>query len=149
MPQSYTKLTYHVTFSTKDRIHALYDNLRPRLYAYLARIINDDFGFVREIGGMDDHVHILCDLSPTVTLSDFMRRVKSGSSGWLHREFPRLDTVKWQEGYAAFSVSASVVASVQEYIQEQERHHRGLSFEEEFRRLLEKHGVEFEEKYLL
>ncbi len=97
---------------------------------------------------MDNHVHILCNLSPTVDISSFMRRLKAGSSGWLHREVPRLDTISWQEGYGAFSVSASAVPSVREYIRKQERHHRGLSFKEEFRRLLDKHGIEFEEKYL-
>ena len=148
MPRSYTKLTYHCTFSTKGRRQALYENMRASLHAYMARIINDDFGFAREIGGTADHVHILCDLRPKCEITTLMRRLKSLSSGWLHREFQQLADFAWQEGYGAFSVSASVAGSVKRYIWDQERHHKGLSFEEEFQRLLEKHGIDFQRKHL-
>jgi len=148
MSQSYAKLTYHCTFSTKDRKNLLYGNMRPRLHAYIARIINRDFGIAREVGGTDNHVHILCDLFPTLDVAGVMNRVKSLSSGWIHREFPRLSGFGWQRGYGAFSVSASVLPSVKTYIRQQEHHHKTLSFKEEFRRLLEKHGVEFDAEYL-
>jgi REP element-mobilizing transposase RayT len=148
MPQSYTKLTYHCTFSTKDRVAVLFEDMRPRLHGYMARMINSDFGFAHEVGGAEDHVHILCDLRPTVAVSEVMRQVKAISSGWMHREFAELAGVTWQRGYGAFTVSASAVPSVRRYIREQERHHREFGFREEFRRLLERHGVEFDERYL-
>jgi REP element-mobilizing transposase RayT len=148
MTRSFTRLTYHCTFSTRDRVASLYDNMRPRLHAYIARLINNDGGFAREVGGMDDHVHILLDLPAIVPVADAMSRVKSRSSGWIHRQFEGLREFAWQTGYGAFSVSASMVPSVRRYIQEQKRHHRGVSFEDEFRGLLEKHGVKCEERYL-
>jgi REP element-mobilizing transposase RayT len=148
MPQSYTKLTYHCTFSTKGRVAALYEDMRPRLHAYIARTINNDFGFAHEVGGTDDHVHILCDVRPTSGISDFMRQIKSTSSGWIRRQFARMADFGWQEGYGAFTVSTSALPSVKRYIQQQHHHHKGFGFKEEFRRLLEKHGVEFDERYL-
>ncbi len=149
MPQSYTKLTYHCTFSTKGRVAALYADMRPRLHAYIARTINRDFGFAHEVGGVEDHVHILCDVCPTVGISEFMRQIKSTSSGWMHREFVQLADAAWQEGYGAFTVSASAVPSVKRYIrQQEERHHKEFGFKDEFRRLLERHEIEFDERYL-
>jgi len=146
---SYTRLTCHCTFSTKERVRALDENTRARLHPYLAGIIDKDFGHALQVGGTDDHVHVLCDLRPTVAVADFLRDVKSVSSGWMHREFPRLRDVTWQDGYAAFSVSASATPAVVDYIQNQRVHHQRLSFQEEFRLLLEKHGIEFDERYLL
>ncbi len=99
-------------------------------------------------GGVDDHVHLLCDLHPAVAVSDFVRSVKSTSSGWMHRGFSQLKDFAWQQGYGAFTVSASALASVRRYVRDQERHHRHLGFEEEFRQLLAKHGIEFDERYL-
>jgi REP element-mobilizing transposase RayT len=145
---SYTKLTYHCTFSTKDRISALYDDMRPRLHSYIAGIINKDFGHARKVGGVDDHVHILCDIRPTFTFSNFMSKIKSRSSRWLHVEFPHMANITWQDGYGAFSVSTSVAPKVQRYIENQEEHHKKISFTDEFRELLEKHGIEFDERYL-
>ena len=149
MPDSYTKLTYHFTFSTRDRVASLYDNMRPRLHGYVAQVINGKFGFAREVGGIDDHVHILCDLRPVIDVATFLSCVKSLSSGWMHKTFPNLRDTAWQDGYGAFSVSASAVKTVKEYIQEQEYHHRRISFKEEFRLLLQRHGVEFDEQHAL
>ena len=148
MPRSYTKLTYHCTFSTKNRVASLYDAMRPRLHAHIARLTNEEFGFAREIGGTDDHVHILCDLRPTCAVASYMGKIKSRSTGWIHREFARLGDFHWQETYAGFTVSASVVPSVKAYIENQERHHKKMSFGQELRALLKKHGIEFEERYL-
>ena len=146
---SYTKLIYHCTFSTKERTSGLCDDMRPHLYAYIAKLINNDFGFAREVGGVCNHVHILCDIRPSISISVFMSKVKSLSSGWMHREFHRLGEVIWQEGYGAFSVSVSAVPDVREYIKNQELHHKRISFEEELRLLLEKHGVDYNDKYFL
>jgi hypothetical protein len=118
------------------------------MHAYIAQTINDDFGFAREVGGMDDHVHILCDVHQDVKISEFMRHIKATSSGWMHREFQQLAEMSWQEGYGAFTVSASRAPAVKRYIDSQEEHHSKFGFEQEFRRLLEKHGIEFDAEYL-
>ncbi len=141
MPQTFTKLTYHFVWSTHGRRAGLYEEMRARLHAYIAQVVNRDFGLALEVGGVDDHIHLLCELRPTVGISEFMQKVKAISSGWMRREFAQLTDVAWQEGYAAFTVSASAVPAVRRYIQQQERHHRGFGFDEEFRRLLTKHGV--------
>ena len=145
---SYTKLSYHCTWSTKNRVAALYDDMRDRLHSYIARIINDEYGFAREVDGVDDHVHVLCDLKPNFKVSDVLGKLKAKSSGWIHREFPNLNDVSWQAGYGAFTVSASAVPDVARYIRNQKKHHKSMSFEEEFRALLEKHGIEFDDRYL-
>ncbi len=145
---SYTKLTYHITFSTKGRVCALYETIRPRLFSYLAGTINKDYGLTKEVGGVDDHIHILCDIRPTLSISAFMSRLKSSSSAWLHREYPNMKHVTWQEGYGAFTVSTSTAPDVQKYIKEQERHHRSMSYLDELRKLLMKNDIDFKEKYL-
>ncbi|MBS3762025.1 MAG: IS200/IS605 family transposase [Planctomycetes bacterium] len=145
---SHTKLTYHGVWSTKHRVAALYDNMRKRLHSYIAEIINEEFGFALEVGGVDDHVHVVCDIRPSYKVSDVMRQLKSKSSGWIHRELPNLRDVSWQTGYGAFTVSASAVPDVVRYIRNQEKHHKSMGFKEEFIALLEKHGIEYEEKYV-
>ncbi|MFP4027194.1 MAG: IS200/IS605 family transposase [Candidatus Brocadiia bacterium] len=145
---SYTKLTYHGVWSTKGRIAALYDDMRDRLHAYIAEIINEEFGFAREVGGVDHHVHVLCDIRPVFNMSDVMGQLKSKSSGWIHREFPNLKDMSWQSGYGAFTVSASRVPDVAKYVRNQEKHHKSRGFEEEFIALLEKHGMEYDERYV-
>ncbi|MFP4026864.1 MAG: IS200/IS605 family transposase [Candidatus Brocadiia bacterium] len=146
---SHTKLIYHCTFSTKGRVASLYDDMRSRLHSYMAGIINNDFGIAREVNGIDDHVHILCDIRPAHAISDVMSKLKSQSSGWMHEEFPNLSDVCWQEGYSAFSVSRSVVPKVKEYIENQEKHHKGMSFVDELRKLLDRHDIEYDPEYLV
>ncbi len=100
------------------------------------------------IGGEEDHVHILCRLSRNRAIADIVKTVKMSTSKWLKTKGVMLSKLQWQSGYGAFSVSASQVASIVDYIKNQEEHHRDVSFEDEFRRLLEKHGVAFDERYV-
>lgn len=100
-----------------------------------------------EIGGVDDHVHLVFGVKPTHCLSDILREVKSASSGWVHREI-QFRLFGWQEGYGAFAVSASGLAKVRAYVRNQEEHHSRRSFQEEYLNLLRRHGVAFDEKYL-
>ena len=137
-----------MVFSTKERRRLITDLLRQRLYPYLAALINNDFGFARAIGGTRDHVHILADLKTDVSVAGVVRSVKSISSGWVRRSVPRQRSFAWQEGYGAFSVSASAIPAVKEYVEGQEVRHRGRSFEDEFKALLRKHDVRFDERYL-
>jgi len=148
MSHTFVRLTVHAVFSTKERLPLLKAPDRERIWAYMADVINEEHGFAREVGGTDDHVHILFDIAQTNAVADCMRDVKAKSSGWIHRELPDIWGFAWQEGYGAFSVSASLVPRVRRYIQTQERHHRRRSFKDEFLALLDKHGVEYDRRYL-
>jgi REP-associated tyrosine transposase len=135
----------HVVFSTKDRRKTISAEFQPKLWAYSAGICKKQGIFVYAIRGMADHVHFLIQLRPVVALAKAVLAIKSNSSRWANEEGQRL---AWQQGYAAFSVSASIVPTVVRYIQNQEAHHRKMSFDEEFLALLRKHGVEFDPKFV-
>jgi putative transposase len=100
------------------------------------------------IGGMEDHVHALFALSKNHPLKKIVEEVKKGSSRWMKSDGPRIHQFSWQAGYAAFSVSQSNVEAVQKYIEGQERHHRKMTFQDELRALLKRHGIEFDERYV-
>ena len=148
MPHSFVQITVHAVFATKARIPFLKPPHRPRIHAYVASVLKNNLGFSRLVGGTDDHVHMLFDLKPTVALSDCVRTVKCVSSGWIHGELDDLWDFGWQEGYGAFSVSASKIDQVVRYIQNQDQHHRARSFEDEFVALLERHGIEYDPRFL-
>ena len=97
------------------------------------------------IGGISDHAHALIHLPATMSLSKAMLALKSNSSRWMSEHARGFS---WQEGYGAFSVSASVLPAVTRYIQNQEEHHKKISFEDEFLALLKKHGIEYDPKYV-
>lgn len=150
MPQSYTNLIYHLVFSTKNRQPFLTDNVKSRLYDYIGGTIRGNGGIALAINGMDDHIHVLAKLRPDKSLSDILRDLKANSSGWMHKVFPELKQFSWQNGYGAFTVSASQIGKVKEYIANQELHHRKISsFRDEFIKLLRANEIEFDEKYLL
>lgn len=101
-----------------------------------------------EIGGVEDHVHLLLSLPATMPIAKAMQLIKGGSSKWVHETFPEQRLFAWQVKYGAFSVSASQLDTVVRYIQGQEEHHRKQTFKEEFVTLLVKHGIEYDERYL-
>ena len=145
MAHTFSRNHVHVIFSTKERRKTIPKELQPRLWAYLAGICKNHEMIALTIGGMDDHVHLLFHLPPKLALAKAVLLLKSNSSKWIGeqgREF------SWQEGYAAFSVSSSNLDSVTRYIQNQEAHHRKIGFDEEFRAILTKHGIEYDSKYL-
>src|SRR5208337_850944 len=148
MPHSYSSLLVHVVFSTKGRVHAIDASLRPDLFAYMGGIVREMGGVARVINGTEDHVHMLVSLPADISVAECLRVVKTNSSRWIHERFARHLSFAWQTGYGAFSVSASNEKQVIKYIQDQERHHRRMTFEEEFIALLRKHGVPFEERFL-
>lgn len=135
----------HVVFSTKDRRKTITAEFQPKLWAYSAGICKKQGIFVHAVGGMEDHVHFLIQVPPTMALAKAVLAIKSNSSRWANEGCHKLE---WQQGYAAFSVSASIVSAVVRYIQNQEAHHRKMSFDEEFVALLRKHGVEFDPKFV-
>lgn len=148
MPRSFTNLIYHIVFSTKNRQPLINAATKPRLYEYIGGILRNKGGIAIEIGGMDDHIHILAKLRPDESLSDIMRDLKANSSGWMHKVFPALKEFSWQNGYGAFTVSASQIENVRRYIADQEKHHAKFGFREEFIKLLQINQIEFDEKYL-
>ena len=146
MPSTHTSLHYHLIFATKHREPILAKEWRHELHAYLGGIVNGLDAHSEGVGGVADHVHLLVSLKPTACLSDFMRELKKSSSNWLRES--KCPGFHWQEGYAAFSVSASARASVRAYIANQEEHHRVKSFREELIDFLEKTGVTYDPRYL-
>ena len=147
MPQSLANIHIHLIFSTKNRHPCLNAEWRPDLWGYLAGALNGQGCHAVKIGGVDDHVHILFDLGRTVALSDVAGQIKTESSKWIKRERGAPDFA-WQAGYGAFSVSASNVDAVVDYIARQEEHHAKTTFQEEFRAFLTRHGVSWDERYV-
>jgi REP element-mobilizing transposase RayT len=146
MPNTYTNLLYHIVFSTKDRAPLITDNFKEELYKYTSGIIRDEGGVKLECGGIEDHIHLLAKFKPSVSVSDMLRLIKANSSKWANE---RIDgEFAWQEGFAAFSVSESQVVPVRRYIRNQVQHHRKQTYQEEFVALLERHGVEYDPRYL-
>jgi len=148
MSQSYTNLIYHIIFSTKDRQPLIADAHQSRLYDYIGGTIRGQGGISLAINGTEDHVHLLAKLRLDKALSDVLRDLKANASGWMHEVFPDLEDFAWQRGYGAFTVSASQVEQVQNYIARQREHHQKRSFRDEFAAFLRANGVEFDERYL-
>ena len=144
---SYRQILYHLIFRTKDSRKALATDHSRELYAYFMGIIKNKNCFLYRINGMEDHIHILCDLHPSIALADYMRDVKTASSLWLKQsgKFPEFGG--WAEGYAAFTYAWKDKEMIISYIKNQQEHHKNESFEEELRRLLVEHGIEIDEKY--
>ena len=136
MPNTYTQLLYHVVFSTKNRERTLPDAHRDAAYKYIWGIHKNLNCHLYRIGGTDDHVHILTGMPTTLALADYVKTIKTGSSGWLKEqpEFPRFEG--WQDGYGGFTVSYRDKDALIEYIKGQMEHHRIESYLDEYRRLL-------------
>ena len=149
MPQSLSQIYVHLVFSTKQRNTFLKDEtITSQLYAYLAGICQKRNCFTIIIGGDTDHVHLLFALSRQKNVADLVRELKTSSAIWVKQNQPPLSDFQWQSGYGAFSVSQSQLEKVKNYIALQKEHHKQMSFQEEFRRLLKSHNVEFDEKYV-
>ncbi len=146
---SYTNLNYHIVFSTKERRPFLSDELRRRTGDYIGGIIRELRGDLVAAGGATDHLHLAAVLHPQVSISDVVRTIKANSSKWIHETLPDLAEFGWQDGYAAFSVSRSVLPQVVRYIEGQKEHHAKMSFTEELIALLKRHGVDYDERYLV
>lgn len=147
MSSTYLSLHYHLVFSTKNREAIIAPEWRIRLHEYLGGTVRGLGGFPEGVGGVADHVHLLAGLKATHCLADFMRELKKASSTWAHEEVG-VSGFAWQEGYAAFTVSATAREGVKLYIANQEEHHRVKSFREELIEMLNKAGIEYDPKYL-
>jgi len=146
MSSTYLGLYYHLIFSTKNREPFIKPEWRSQLHGYLIGTVVGLEGRTLGVGGTADHVHLLVELMATHRLADFMRDLKKASSSWVHQTIP-LAAFGWQDGYAGLTVSASALATVQRYVENQEEHHRHRSFREEVLTLLRRAGVEVDERY--
>lgn len=145
---SYTNLVYHVVFSTKQRRPVLTADVRERVFEYLGGIVRKLDAKLLRAGGADDHVHLALSGPATLSVAELVRKIKANTSRWLHQKLPEQRSFAWQDGYAAFSVSASTLDRVLDYIASQREHHRRMTFEEELKALLDKHGIEYDERYI-
>ena len=141
MSSSFTHLLIHIIFSTKHRQPSLAKPLRDRLHAYMGGIVLHERGSVLAIGGVEDHVHLLIRLRPDQCVSDLVRLIKCNSARWANQLPEEPNGLVWQAGYSAFSVSLSQANRLVRYIQEQEEHHRHVSFREEYEAFLKRHGM--------
>jgi REP element-mobilizing transposase RayT len=118
------------------------------LYAYIGGIVRGEKGKLLSIGGTSDHVHLLVLLSPVLAVSQMLQRMKGNSSRWVNDRQGQRGAFRWQRGYGAFSVSESMRDRVARYVENQKKHHRKQGFQEEFRALLKKHNVKYDERYV-
>ena len=146
MGHSYTSNRVHVIFSTKDRSKCLTAELQPRLWAYMAGVAQKQGFTALIIGGVEDHVHALIALPPTMPLSKAIQFLKGSSSKWTNDD--KAVGFAWQEGYGAFSISASHTADVYRYIRNQKEHHAKKTFEDEFSFCLKKYLIEFDPEHV-
>ena len=146
---TYTQICYHVVFSTKGRQPVLKVPRREELFRYIWGILKNRQSHLYRINGVEDHLHILTSLHPTVSLADLVKDIKTGSAHWNKENsvFPMFS--HWQDGYAAFTHSQREIDGLIEYIKGQKEHHRRTTFVEEYRKLLLEAGIEFDERYML
>jgi putative transposase len=142
MRDTYSKLNYHIVFSTKNRIPMIAPLMKDDLYGYVGGILRGNGGVLLAAGGMPDHVHLLAGWGTSISVAKMLQLVKTNSSKWMN-DRPDMPTggFGWQAGYAAFTVSESQIEAVRKYILNQEEHHRKFSFREELQELLKRHGI--------
>ena len=145
---SYVSSYFHCVFSTKERRPLIPPSLRDRLWPFVGGIARNNEMKAIEIGGVQDHIHVLLSLPSTLSIAKALQLIKGGSSKWVHETFPEHRLFGWQVKYGAFSVSVSQLDKTIQYIKGQEEHHRKMTFQEEFLALLKKHRIAFDERYL-
>lgn len=148
MPQSLARIPIHLIYSTKHREPLISDSVRDSLHRYQAWILTNLGCVPILINSVEDHIHALFELSRTVTIATVAEEVKKSSSKWMKSQGEEFAEFAWQAGYGAFGVSVSNVDRVRRYIENQREHHRDVSFQEEFRGFLKRHGIAFDERYV-
>jgi len=142
MGDTFFSINIHIIFSMKQRMPMITEDMRDRLHAFIGGILRKHGLAPLSVGGTDDHVHILVSLPTTISVSKVVQLAKGGSSRWVHSTFPEKRAFSWREGYGAFSVSVSQLAKTAAYIDNQVKHHRSRSFQEEFLTFLRKNKVQ-------
>jgi REP element-mobilizing transposase RayT len=148
MAQSLAKVFLHVVFSTKERKPLIIPQIESHLFRYISTICDSNKCPLHKIGGMDDHIHLLLELSRTITIAKIVENIKSHSSRWVKSEFIHMKEFSWQSGYGVFSVDSSTYEAVNNYIANQKTHHKKIDFKEEFLLLLKRENLEYDERFL-
>ena len=149
MAQSLAKIIVHTVFSTQGRQPFFRDlGLREEMHRYLGGILSRLDCQPIIVDGTEDHVHLLGSLSRTCKVAMMVKELKRGSSVWLKTKHPELCDFAWQNGYGIFSIGYSQIDSARSYIAKQEEHHRQISFQDEFRQLLQRYEIQFDERYV-
>lgn len=148
MPSTYSQIYIQVVFAVKGRENLIKKSWKDRLYKYIAGIISNKGQKSIIVNGVEDHVHILVGLKPSIAVSDLVRDIKNNSSNFINKNKLVNGRFSWQEGYGAFSYSKSHIERVYNYILNQEKHHQKKSFREEYLEFLKKFQIEHQDKYL-
>ena len=148
MAQSLSNVLLHIVFSTKNRQPWLRIDIEDELSKYIAGTCRNLKCSSHKIGGADDHIHIACSLSRTMAISTLLEEIKTSSSKWIKTKGDKYADFAWQNGYGAFSIGQSQLPDLIRYIANQREHHRRLSFQDEYRQILAKYGVEYDEQYV-
>jgi putative transposase len=147
MPQSLSRILLHLIFSTKNRVSCFTDpDVRKDLHGYLAATANHLGSPAICVGGVADHVHVVCSLARTLSVATVVAKLKVSSNRAVRERY--LSQFSWQNGYAAFSVSESTLEAVTQYVSAQETHHKTVTFQDEYRAFLKRHNVSFDERYV-
>lgn len=148
MANTYSNLFYHIVFSTKGRKNLIDRDIEQRVWAYIGGIARHHEIVAVQVGGIENHIHVLIMAKPKFAPSQIVQWIKGESSRWIHETFPNLRSFEWQDGFGVFSVSKSSVPEVVEYIKNQREHHVKQTFEDEYVSLLRLHGVDYDERYV-
>jgi putative transposase len=145
---TFTKIYYHIIFSTKQRRPFLVKEGRPDLYRYIWGLLKNKQCHLYRINGTEDHIHILCSLHPSISLAELVKTIKVATSLWIKEKKLFWGFDQWQTGYGAFTCSHNEKNSIIEYIKNQEEHHKKFSFIDEYKRLLDESAVKYEDTFL-
>lgn len=148
MAHSFISQLMHCVFSTKERRPMITPELQPRLFQYIGGIAKVNKIKLLSAGGVDDHIHLLISMPSTISVSKAMQLIKGGSSKWIHEKFPNMNSFAWQEGYGAFSIGVGDIERTTNYINNQAEHHGKMDFKTEFLAFLNKHEIEYDERYI-
>jgi len=148
MPQSLANILVHLVFSTKHRAPCLKDDIRDELHGYIGGIVAHQQGILLKAGSVADHIHLLIAHPRTCAPADLVKEIKTGSSKWLSGHSSDYSDFHWQGGYGIFSISPGHCSALETYIARQAEHHRKIGFQEEFRGLLKKYGIPWDERYV-
>ena len=149
MANTYTKLNIHIVFHVKSTGVCIKNEDLPKVFAYIGGIVRNVDGYPVTVGGIENHIHILATMPKTLSVSEFVQKIKANSSRWIKTLDKYYESFAWQEGYGAFCVSPSLLKKTIHYIATQEQHHHVESVRDEFKRFLKEYGIEFDEHYLL
>lgn len=146
---TYTQILYQIVFSTKNRERVLTKNKREVLFKYIWGIVKNKKCYLYRINGVEDHLHIITHLHPSIAISSFVKDIKVASTLYIKEQNLFENFTSWQQGYGAFTYNIKEKDRLIEYVKNQEEHHKRKSFREEYIELLIENGIEFDEKYIL